>query len=379
MCEHAFVPRKSGTPAAAGEAHPGQPLSLRALAARLALSPTTVSLVLNNSPGADSIPQRTKNRIFAAAREFHYRPHFMARSLRAKRSYSVGVMVPELSEGYSSLVVEGIEETLMRRDYMYLATSHRHVARQIELLPQLLWERSVEGLILVDTPSRMKVPLPIVAVSGHSPDNGVTNVVLNHDRAAELGIGHLVSLGHRRIAVMKGQEFSSDTEVRWRAIERVARRRGVPIDPQLVVQLRGASPSPATGYAATRKLLNRGVEFTALFAFNDISAFGAIRAFQERGLPVPEAVSVVGFDDIWGAAYHIPALTTIRQPLRRMGAIAAQTLLDRITHKGGTDFPRIVQVEPELVIRESTAAARPAPARTRRGAGSHVSTGGAAT
>jgi len=266
-------------------------------------------------------------------------------------------MVPELSEGYSSLVVAGIEETLMERGYMYLATSHRHVARQVELLPRLLWERNVEGLIIVDTPYQLNVPLPIVSVSGHRTDEGVTNVVLDHDRAAELAIGHLFSLGHRRVAVMKGQQFSSDTEIRWQSIEGAARARGIPVDPALVVQLQEDSPSPETGYHAAHALLDRGVKFTAVFAFNDISAFGAIRAFQERGLPVPQAVSVVGFDDIWGAAFHIPSLTTVRQPLRRMGALAAETILDRIQRQDVDGFDRTIEVSPELVVRESTAPA----------------------
>lgn len=336
-------------------------MSLKELAAHVNLSTTTVSLVLNNSPRADGVPRETKDLVIAAARRLNYRPSFVARSLRSRRSYSVGVMVPELSEGYAALVLEGIEETLMAGGYMCLATSHRHSPRQIELLPQLLWQRSVDGLIIVDTPYRLNVPLPVVAVSGHRTDAGVTNVVLDHNRAAELGIEHLVSLGHRRIAVLKGQEFSSDTEIRWRAIERAARERGVPIDGALVVQLEEDSPSPVTGYVAAQKLLDRHAEFTALFAFNDVSAFGAIRAFQERGLPVPEATSVIGFDDIWAAAYHIPALTTVRQPLRRMGGLAAETILERIQNGAGEDYAKTIEVAPEIVVRESTAQA-PQPA-----------------
>jgi len=357
-CEYSCVGKKPESSAIAPHAPGGgKPVSLRELAGYLGLSPTTVSLVLNDSPGAEAISQATKSRVAAAARKFNYRPNFLARSLRAKRSYAVGVMVPELSEGYAALVVAGIEEVLVQRGYMCLATSHRHSDRQFSSVTRLLADRQVEGLILVDTPYPVPVPLPVVSVSGRLKEEGVTNIVLDHDCAANLGIGHLVELGHRSIAVVKGQAFSSDTEVRWKTIEQAARRHGVPIDPKLMVQLEGDSPSPETGYAAAQTLLQRGVEFTALFAFNDVSAFGAIRAFQERGLRVPEAVSVIGFDDIWGAAYHIPALTTIRQPLRRMGALAAETLIDRIESKLAGGPPQVVQVVPELVIRESTAAA----------------------
>lgn len=330
-------------------------VSLKDLAQHLGLSPTTISLVLNDSPQSTSIPQATREKVIAGARRLNYRPNFLARSLRSKRSYAVGVIVPELSEGYSALVVGGIEDTLLEKGYMYLATSHRHSERQVELLSRLLWERRVEGLIVVDTPYEIKAPLPIVSVSGHSNFDGVTNLILNHDIAAEFGIGHLKSLGHRSIAAIKGQPFSSDTEIRWKAFEAAARLQAVPIDPALVVQLEGDSPSPETGYRAAVQLIDRGVPFTALFAFNDIAAFGAIRALRERGLRVPESVSVIGFDDVWGAAYHIPALTTIRQPLRHMGALAAETLLARIGLQDPSEYPRVIEVLPELVVRESTA------------------------
>jgi len=199
--------------------------------------------------------------------------------------------------------------------------------------------------------------LPLVAVSGTGERPGLTRIVLNHDTAAEFGLRHLAGLGHRNIAFIRGQEFTSDAEVRWASIRAAAQRMGVAVDPVLVVQLDTDTPSPETGYVAAKQLLNSGRRFTAVFAFNDISAFGAIRAFREAGKRVPEDVSVVGFDDINSAAYHIPALTTIRQPLQRMGALAAEVLVKRIANPGG-EIPKRVMVEPELVIRESTCVVR---------------------
>ena len=172
-------------------------------------------------------------------------------------------------------------------------------------------------------------------------------------RAAELALKHLAQLGHRQIAFIKGQEFSSDTEVRWANIEKAARQLQIPILPALVAQLVGDSPSPELGYEATRKLLASRQRFTALFAFNDISAMGAIRALREAKLRVPNDVSVVGFDDIQSAAYQNPALTTVRQPLREMGRIAAETLLSRIRSSGVRLAGEII-VEPELIVRETT-------------------------
>jgi DNA-binding LacI/PurR family transcriptional regulator len=333
-----------------------KPTSLKELAAYLGFAPATVSLVINRSAVADSIPQETKDQILAAARKFNYRPNFFARSLRTQRSFAIGVIVPEVSEGYAATVMSGIEDYLLQEGYFYFVASHRHRRDLIDEYPRLFVDRAVDGLIGVDTPWHHDLGVPVVTVSGHNEVKGVTNVVLDHPRAAELALRHLVQLGHRRIAFIKGQEFSSDTEVRWNAIVSVARRLELHISPSLTVQLEGESPSPDLGYEVAKKLLSSKEHFTAIFAFNDISAIGAILALKEAGLRVPEDVSVVGFDDVQAAAYHNPRLTTVRQPLRKMGKIAAETVLRRIRgHKADGNMKQIV-VEPELIIRESTTA-----------------------
>lgn len=354
--------KASGTrrrPAAPG----AQPVTLKTLADHLGLSPATISLVINRSPAARSIPTHTHERVLAAARALNYRPNLVARSLQGQRSFTVGVLVPEISEGYAAMVMSGIEDYLLQEGYLYFVASHRHRADLIDEYPKLLLERTVEGLIAVDTPCRLNLPVPIVAVSGHGRTKGVTNIEVNHARAARLAIEHLVSLGHRRIAVIKGQEFSSDTELRWRSIRAAALKFGVPIQRKLVVQLHGDSPSPELGHRVTHELLARSEPFTAVFAFNDIAAFGAIRALRETGRRVPEEVSVVGFDDVQTAAYHTPGLTTVRQPLRAMGEMAAATLLKRIAASSAgqrTPYPRVITVDPELIVRESTCRVSPA-------------------
>jgi DNA-binding LacI/PurR family transcriptional regulator len=332
-------------------------VGLRELGQYLKLSPTTVSLVLNGAPAAASIPKETQRRVFEAARTLNYRPNFLARSLRSQRTYLIGVMVPELGEGYSSLVLNGVEEYLLAKGYVYLVTSHRHQPELIERAPRLLSDRCVEGIIVVDTPVKDEMSVPVVAVSGHGRTPGVTNIILDHDKAAYLGLRHLMKFGHKRIAFFQGQSFSSDSEIRWQAIRHAATRLGLPVHPALVTRLEGDTPSPRTGYCAARRLLESGEPFTALWAFNDISAIGAVRALIEAGKSVPRDVSVLGFDDVYGAAFHNPALTTVRQPLTRMGFLAAETLLQRIA--GAGDAPSEIGTEPELVVRESTA---PAPA-----------------
>lgn len=330
--------------------------TLKALAEHLGLSTASVSLVINRSPAAKSIPQRTQDRIRAAARELNYRPNFMASSLRRKRSSTIGVLVPELSEGYAPQVISGIEDHLLEKGYFYFVVSHRHRADLLSRYPRLLQQRAVEGLIAVDTLCDEAMMVPFVSVSGHRDVEGVTNIALNHAQAARLALEHLHGLGHRSIAFIKGQDFSSDTEVRWQAISEAAKALGLQVDPRLVVQLEGDCPTSDLGSAVTRKLLASRKNFTALFAFNDISAIGAIHALRVAGRRIPEDVSVVGFDDIPSAAFQNPGLTTVRQPLREMGVLAAETLLRRINAAPATPYAKVITVEPELVVRASTAA-----------------------
>jgi LacI family transcriptional regulator len=331
-------------------------VTLRTLADHLGLSPASVSLVLNRAPGARAIPRVTQERILDAARRFHYRPNSIARSLRGRRSFAIGVMVPEISEGYASLVLSGIEDRLLQEGYLYFITSHRHRPDLLDEYPRLLLERSVDGLIAIDTPMTGRPHVPVVSVSGHQRTVGVTNIVLDHERAARLALEHLASLGHTEIAVIRGQAFSSDSLVRYTAIRKAAARLRLRLDPKLVVQLDGDSPWPDLGRAATQRLVDTGRRFTALFAFNDISAIGAIGALRDAGRCVPQDVSVVGFDDILSAAYQNPGLTTVRQPLREMGEIAAATLVERI--ESGTPASRarrVIRVQPQLVVRGTTA------------------------
>jgi LacI family transcriptional regulator len=196
--------------------------------------------------------------------------------------------------------------------------------------------------------------LPTVSISCPDKDEWVTSIVLNHKRAAELAIDYLCGLGHKQVAFIKGQSFSSDTEPRWQAIVHAAARAKLRLDPALIVQLEGDSPSHDPGYFAAQRLLASKVSFTAIFAFNDVSAIGATRALHEAGLRVPKDVSIVGFDDVQSAAFQNPALTTVRQPLRTMGLLAAEAIVRQIMAPSERPSSRQVMVDPELIVREST-------------------------
>jgi LacI family transcriptional regulator len=333
---------------------PVKPVTLKELAKFLDLSPATVSRVINGQASAYRIAEETQSRVLHAAALYGYTANAVARSLRQKHTYTIGVIIPEISEGYSTTVLSGIEDELSKDGYFYFVVSHRHRPELLEGYPRMLVSRSVEGIIAVDSSIDCELPVPLVSISGHERREGVINIELDHATAAELALSHLRSLGHRHIAFIKGQPFSSDTGCRWQAIVDVANRLDVPIHPQLVTQLQSAEPGHGPGLEATRALIRTGLPFTAVFAFNDVSAIGAILALREAGLRIPQDVSVLGFDDVLAASTNNPPLTTIHQPLRRMGQVAATTLLGMIRDDLPRSSAEVMTVHPKLVVREST-------------------------
>ena len=326
-------------------------VNLKELAAHLGLNPATVSVVLNDVPGR-SIPQATRERIKAAAKHMNYEPNLLARSFRSQRTHTIGILVPELGDGYHTEVMSGIGDQLINAGYFYFTAHHRHRKDLIENYTRMLVGRGAQGIIAIDTAIKHAASVPVVAVAGHRPIEGVTNVVLDHSRAAELALTHLYSLGHRQIAFMHGQLFSSDSDVRWKSLVEVAEKMGLEIKPELVIRLDRDTSSPELGYPVVQQLQATRQPFTALVAFNDISAIGAIRALQDMNMRVPADVSVIGFDDINAAAFVMPRLTTIHQPLAEIGRVATQALLNRLHD---TEIPQDeIIVEPTLVVREST-------------------------
>src|SRR5580692_7760530 len=227
-------------PKVKSEPKPGH-VNLKMLAEHLQLSQTTVSLVLNDSPSAKSIPPDTRKRVKDAAEKLNYRPNYFARSLRQSKSMSVGVLAPDLSEGYFTRVMSGVVEVLNAAHYFYFTACHDWKREMIEKYPRMLVERSVDGFLLLNTPTdHIEVPVPVVAISAHSAVENVTNIILNHHQAVELALTHLYSLGHRRIAFMRGPRAIPDSEYRWLSIQQVAQEINLKIDPALVIRIDSA-------------------------------------------------------------------------------------------------------------------------------------------
>lgn len=339
---------------------PNKPYSLRDLAAYLGLSRSTVSLVLNNSPVAQGLTQETRERVLKAASDLHYKANYFARMLNNKRSHMVGILSPDLGEGYDAEILNGIESLLIERDYLYFVSSHHWNRELIRQRLEVFAERGAEGVILINTPAASAPALPLVSIGSLQYDFPLTRLTVDNAQGIRLALEHLYKLGHRKIAFLKGHTQSSDAESRWSACVEAARELNLRIHADHVVQLKriddGLNPL-REGYVAGKRLLKAKRRFTALLAFNDMSAIGAIHAFHDAGKRVPEEISVVGFDDIQAATIVQPALTTVRQPLRRMGMMAAWELLASI--EDANLQPRQISIMPELVIRQSSAACLP--------------------
>ncbi|HZQ17267.1 MAG TPA: LacI family DNA-binding transcriptional regulator [Terriglobales bacterium] len=338
-------------------------ITLKVLARHLGLSSTTVSVVLSGSPLASTIADSTKARIWEAVEKFEYRPNLFARYLQAKRTYSIAVLVPEIGDEFSSMLISGIESKLAKENFNYLVESHHFAPEQIEDSPETLMDHQVEGMIFINTPLRKRMPVPVVAISDITRAPGVRRIVIDNYEAVRLGLEHLKALGHKKIAFFKGPEHNGDSEARAAAVFSVAAESGIEVQLQLTATL-GTYYSAKQismmqrGYDAATAFIQRSTDFTAIMAFNDKSAVGAIRAIHDHGLRVPEDLSVIGMDDLPLAAFMSPRLSTIRQPLKAMGAAGATTLLKLIQ---GHEVPEETVIGPELVIRESTG-----PVRTRR-------------
>lgn len=343
-------------------------VTIRDVAKESGFSSTTVSIVLNNAPLSRYIPAVTKKRIHRAAEKLGYRPNQFARSLRSKRSHTVGVMVFDMTDPYCTLVLRGIENTLYQSSYLPILTDVHNERSRFERYLEMLLDRRIEGLIVLANwlfvdihllGDLEKSSIPTAMIGCELETDSMSSVIVDNELGGRLAVEHLHSLGHRKIAFIRGPKALTDSSPRWRGIRTFARQAGLELDSRLTVELpesRDPLSSFEAGYKLTEDLITQKRSFTAVLAFDDMSAFGAIRALAKAGLRVPEHCSVIGFDDVASSALYTPSLTTVRQPMESMGASAVGIVVDGINavlekrEIGATHR----KVAPELVVREST-------------------------
>lgn len=344
-------------------------ITIRDVAKKSGFSPTTVSLVLNNAPRSVYIPAKTKTIIHRVAKELSYTPNIFARSLRAQRTDTIGIVVFDITDPYCTQILRGIETELNEAAFLYLLSDVQNDRERFQKSLALLFKRKVEGLILIAnslamSPSILKsiqAPHVPVVVIGRQPegDNGSSSVAVNNDLGGYLAIKHLYELGHRHIAFLRGPKSIVDSVERWKGIERFAKAVRLPIKPELTIDLKASAMTSMAGKSMVESLLRAKRKFTAVLAFDDMTAAGAIRALSEAGLDVPRDCSVIGFDDIDAAGFYNPPLTTIRQPMSVMGQEGAAIVLEKIKSirskkKPSHEVHRLL--EPELVVRNTTIA-----------------------
>ena len=348
-------PTKSIASKRASDSDPGLRITLKKLAEYLCLSRTTVSLILNDVPEATRFPADTRKRVVESAKRLGYRPNYFARSLNKKPTYLIGVLAPDFGNGFESAILSGFERRLLNTGYTSFISTHLWSSELLQRHVETLRDRGVEGLLLIDSTPSEPPGIPAVTICTDRCPIWSTRISIDNALGIGKALDHLASLGHTEIAFIKGPEGSGDTEERWNAVLMTCKTLGLRVDPRLTVQLElietAGTRHAEEGRIAAQKLLARGKRFTALVAFNDISALGAMIALREASLAIPEDVSVMGFDDIEFASVAYPPLTTIRQPLQEMGATAAEILLRKLA-KG--EVVEDIRLRPELIMRSST-------------------------
>jgi DNA-binding LacI/PurR family transcriptional regulator len=327
------------------------PVSIKDIAKAADVSPSTVSRALNNHP---RISSKTKAYIQELAKTMGYVPSVVARSLVAKRSVTIGVANADLLDPYYAHLISGIEECAAAHNYQVILCSfHRNPQRELAIV-QDFHERRMEGIIV--TGSEMvenylspdnNFFMPIVLVNRPAYHFSVS---VDRCLGAQKAVEHLLELGHRHIAYITGGPSSKRKSKRLEGYYKALNNHNIPIDSALVVEGDGGIGG---GIKAVSQLLDVPRPLTAITCFNDLTAIGVINGLYKKGYEVPRDFSVTGYDDLEMAAYYHPSLTTVRQPIHQIGQCAVNMLLNMINGDNGV-VPEIV--DPELVIRQSTAA-----------------------
>jgi len=328
-------------------------VSIKDIARLARVSHSTVSRALRGSPMVNS---ETAVRIQKIADEAGYRASAAARSLVIGRTNTIGVVVTNIADPFVAGVVSGIEGAAEKHGYsVFLANSNADPEREVRVVHSFE-ERRVDGIIVTSSrvgarylPLIERMRVPVVLLNNQHPSEFAHSVTINNLEASLAATWHLIRLGHRRIAYL-GDRFGqqSDTE-RFAGYRRAVEEAGMEFAPELVVHGDGM---PEGGEQAMSQLLALPNPPTAVFCYNDMSAVGVMRKIRAHGLRIPDDISVVGFDDLYLSQYLHPPLTTVQQPMHQMGRMAMETLLRIMS---GEDCTRILRVEGQLVVRESTA------------------------
>jgi LacI family transcriptional regulator len=329
-------------------------ITIRHIALHADVSVTTVSHVIN---ATRFVSDEARARVLSAIEELKYVPSAVARSLKNNRTHTIGMMIPNSSNPYFAEIIRGIEDTCFEAGFnVILCNSDDDPKKQGQYI-RVLTEKQVDGLIVLSSGGDDELGehlrhagMPQVLVDREVEHLNADLVEVNHESGGYLATRHLLELGHRRIACITGPLPLSSAAQRLAGHRRALEEAG--LKPQASL-LHESDFTSAGGHAAMQALLALRQRPTAVFACNDLMAFGAISAAAAAGLSLPKDLSLIGFDDIALACHSNPPLTTVAQPKHRMGTLAARLLLERIGDRERAHQREILQ--PELCLRQSTA------------------------
>jgi LacI family transcriptional regulator len=335
---------------------PASRTTLQAIADQLGISTTTVSRALSGQAGRYRISPKTEKAVQELARSLGFVPSQLARELRLKKTLTIGLVIPDVSNPFFAGIARQVTLGAHEQGYsIVLCDSQESVEQEIQAI-ELLRTRQVQGVIVCPVGQSaehlaevQRRGLPLVLVDRVFPELPLPYVTSDNLAAAREATEYLIVNGHRRIACLQGLRGTSPNELRLRGFRQAMAEHGVPVDESLIV---GDSFGERGGYLETKRLLHTPGSMTAILAFSNLIALGALRAIAEAGLAIPEAISIVAFDDQPYAAHLAAPMTTVTQAYSEMGEIAVKLLFDQIREpqaasEGGILLPA------RLVVRQS--------------------------
>jgi LacI family transcriptional regulator len=332
--------------------------TIKQVATYAKVSVATVSRVVNNT---GYVSADLRERVEQAMSALNYKPSALARSLRRQETLTIGVLLPQLNQPFFSTLAFAMEKTLFANDYKTIICSSEEDPDKEAAYVDMLLRQRVDGVLIVpcgqttDNINRLiNGRVPTVLVDRDIPGIVINRVLCDNISGGCQAIRHLLTLGHREIAIIGGQGYTQSIGDRIKGARQAYAELNLPFDDSAVVA--SAINEFESGFKVAHELLRRAQRPTAIFALTDVTAVGVLHAAAEHNIRLPRDLSVVGFDDIPLARHSIPALTTVAQPIYEMGEMAASLLLAHL--RGELTGTKTVTLPTKLIVRHSTAPVR---------------------
>ncbi len=332
--------------------------TIKDIAEYTGFSVTTISLVLNGK--AYKIPESTKSTILDAADKLNYRPNQLAVSLVKKRTKTIGLVISDVSNVFFANLAKGVEDQCRKKGWnLILCNTNDLHKRDLEYI-QVLADKGADGILFcmaLDSDKKKamksvrlmeKLKVPFVMIDRYLEEAECCSIVVDHERGGYVATKHFLELGHKRIGCVTGPLVLEDSKARLKGYERALKEAGQPYDKALIYE---GSYDRESGMKAVDYFMDK--EVTAIFAFNDMSAYGCYKRLRQKGLQIPQDVSLIGYDDIFFSEILDVPLTSVYQPVYDMGVEAVSQLIDDLEKENGTK--KCITFQPKLVVRESTA------------------------